>query len=712
MAPPKWQGFQFQSFIPGVEQLLDINEVVGPVVDFLQQISDFLNLIKSFLFEFSDPIAALVDTLLQELIALTESLRQLGVYYLELLPNFQKDPDLNQIKGGSQAFIRRIGASLTDSEDPNRPQFGTNDIMGGVVLAIEARNVGELVKTINKIQQFFGRAKAAQPASPTNLTAQPADTNGNPITASSTNYEVGGVLLEWSVPGELTPFTLPESFLIERSQMKQGLLQETEQTLDTYTNLQEEGVQKLKVPVRRLGVQFSEWEAVAKVDPGAAAISVPTQDPSTFGVANIEDPGFLGDVVLALRSEDDFSFFDSTAQQGQTYYYRVRSLYEDIEVEKIVKEGVVGGAVVSEPSTPVTAAVPFTPTKLPEGAEGQRVSFREAMGDLYRAAYVLQFYRTADELANLTPAIATPTGTESLPEIDARSLFDYLNVVFDRGIPLDAIISDVASTINGWVERFSNRAANQLMRRPPTTDLFASVYAPNRDRLRELWLLFIANISTTDIQGSVLTPDPNIPFATENDRETVLRMINLVKELGVFPGTPPNWETIRLFEDFMPIVDELLGAVSEKLRGFITGGQGVVKDVGEYIDFLNRRIAFLIEFIEDLEETLQLLVNTDFGVYFLNIIPNSGGVNYFMNALQTAESAPESSNLSAILDGEGVELPPGSANIPPGPGGGPNDYTAGLVLAYGSPSAESFSFGGTQAQFEATKAAFELLFGG
>ena len=698
----KWEGIRSQQLIPGNVFSYDFGEVLGPVTTFLQSVADFLGLVKSFLFDFGNPLSAVIDTLLQEIVDLLTGMRQTGIFFLSLLPNFSTDPELLQIKGGYDAFVRRITASLGDSEDSNRPQFGPTNLMGGVIFALDTDNIGELTQISTKINGFLNRAKAAQPAAPINVTARPADTEGEPIATGPTlgTFEVGGALLEWQTPGLLTTFSLPSFFLVERSSRKQGLLQETQVPLDTFANIEVPGDQSETVPIRKFGVQHSEWEVVAKVTPASAAFTteqIPTQD--EFGLLHFPDDteNDLSTLLLSVRSEDTFSFFDPTAKQGETYYYRVRSLYEEVSNEKIVDLKVVGGDILSEPSSPTSVAIPFTLAKLPTDPDtGKDTSIHKAMLVLYRAAYALQFYRLETEFPG-----ASPLGTESVPEIDARNLFGWLNVITGKGVPADKVGVKSAQDISNFISAFSNRAANQLIKRPQAADLFTSVYVTKDTQLRLLWDAFSETLVATNVADLIQTP-PDI--GTDTDRAYTLKMINLVRNLGKFTGAPPNWEGVRLLEDLFPYVEKYLAQAVTWLQGLIKGGQGIVTDVKDYIEFLESKVDFLLQFIESLETTLQFLVTTDFGAYILNIPPETGGVNYFTDVLLNAEKASGAPINETIFDEDGIKLPPGALSASPGPSGGANDYTAGLVLAYGSQS-------GADATFEATRAAFEAFFG-
>lgn len=719
--PPKWQGVRLQQILPGGALAIDLSSVVEPITTFLQGVSGFLDLVKQFLFDFTNPIQALLDVLIQQIVDLIEGLRQTGLFVLPLLPNFSGDIELTQISGGFNGFKQRIAASLTDTEDGNRPQFGPADLMGGVVLAFDTQNLGEMIETITRIYGFFDRAIAAKPSAPINLQVVPANKDGKELEPSkvTTSSKIGGALLRWGLPGLLQPFTIPEKFLIERSSVKSGALQTTEVEIDTFanlSNLSSSGVQTLKVPVTQHGVQHSTWKPIGKIDPGVAILTSAPPKPDEFGLLHNATARPLPDVVISVIPDGTYTFFDPTAAEGQTYYYRVRSLYKDVPSEKIVKGQVVQGALMSEPCPPASVSIPRTPEEMPKDEAGESVTLQTAMLDLYRAAYALQFYRTEAEFASAL--FGPPIGTETLTRLDARHLFTYLDFVEGKGVPLDTLLGNAFKTISSYIERFSQRTAVRLARRPQAADVFTAAYSQHQILLRGRWNSFVATEEAkTDLKGFLQTPPQ--PPVSDTDRATILHLVNLVERLEAYPGAPPNWESARLIEDFLPFLDEYLTIATEFLRGLQGGASGIIKDVKDYIDFLQRKVDFLLELLESIETTLQLIVALDVGLYVLWVPPKTGGVAYFMDAFLNAEPTDTQVITEPVYDANGVVEVSGSSEVKAGPGGGAKDYTAGIVMAFGSFTAgiaeddngDLTPFKDTQDQFEATKVAMNLLFG-
>jgi hypothetical protein len=425
--------------------------------------------------------------------------------------------------------------------------------------------------------------------------------------------------------------------------------------------------------------------------------------------------------VYNTIADGSYTFWDTTAAEGQTYYYRVRSLYKDAPSENIVNGKVTTSKNVSEPTPPASVSIPLTPTAPPKDADGDEISLLDAVLDLYRAAYAFQFYRTEKEF---TDAGETPLlGIETLTQIDARHLFDYLLVVDGKGVPLDDLVGDVFDTISSYIATTTNRIAVRLGRRPAAASSFMAAYATQATMLRSTWEAYKETANKDDLKRFIDDPPSFEEVAQtsfEAQRKQTILLINLVSQLEAYPGAPPNWEGIRLIEDILPFLDQHLTTLTQWLRGFQKGTQGIINDIKEYIDYLQRKVEFLLDFLESIEELLQFIVAIDVGMYLLWIPPKQGGVTYFLNAFMAAEPAETTPILEPTYDEDGVLQPAGSSEVGPGPGGGPSDFTAGFLLTFGSPSAgvaedddgDFLPFKGVAGQYEATKAAMELLFGG
>jgi len=121
MADGQWGTLTFE--VP--DFMKDARDSINSVAEFLVTALDIaliaLKLAKAFLIGLIDPIAALVNSLVNEIEGLLRDLQQLGIYITgdwKLL----KWP-FDELKGGFSEYERRMIARLTDQTDPTRPDL-------------------------------------------------------------------------------------------------------------------------------------------------------------------------------------------------------------------------------------------------------------------------------------------------------------------------------------------------------------------------------------------------------------------------------------------------------------------------------------------------------------------------------------------------------------------------------------------------------------
>lgn len=136
-----------------------LRAIINSIVDFILAVLDIalaiLNLIKTFLKSFLDPIVALVQAIIDELIALIRSFRDIGLYFTGdwgLL-----EYPFEDLKGGFGEYERRMVSRLTDRTDPTRPQASSSVQTFAVFfyLSVDASGIHRLIGFINQILRFF-----------------------------------------------------------------------------------------------------------------------------------------------------------------------------------------------------------------------------------------------------------------------------------------------------------------------------------------------------------------------------------------------------------------------------------------------------------------------------------------------------------------------------------------------------------------------------
>jgi hypothetical protein len=151
----QWGTVTFQ--IP--DQLEAVRDKINTTAEFLVSVLDIaltaLELVKTFLVGYLDPIGALVAAIIAEVESLVTDMRQLGIYITgdwKLL----KWP-YNDLQGGFQDYQRRMIGRLTDTTDPTRPDVSANTKVLAMFFYMSANtsDVDRLVVFVRKLMAFF-----------------------------------------------------------------------------------------------------------------------------------------------------------------------------------------------------------------------------------------------------------------------------------------------------------------------------------------------------------------------------------------------------------------------------------------------------------------------------------------------------------------------------------------------------------------------------
>ncbi len=159
-------------------------------------------------------------------------------------------------------------------------------------------------------------------------------------------------------------------------------------------------------------------------------------------------------------------------------------------------------------------------------------------------------------------------------------------------------------------------------------------------------------------------------FADPAVRKNIVAGINFLKSLN-FQGTPPDWISVSLL-DIIPWSGQILYDLIAKIQALIDAFKGVVQEIINFINMIERKINTLEQFIEYLISILNFLLNLEVGFYLLPVPSIEGDVSAWLSTIDQA-----------------------TGNVPPS---GPSGYTAGICLAYLAPDVSEIA------------AAFALLF--
>lgn len=154
----QWGTVTFQ--IP--DQLESVRDKINTTAEFLVSVLDIaltaLELVKTFLVGYLDPIAALIAAIIAEVEALVTDMRQLGIYITGDW-GLMKWP-FKDLQGGFQDYQRRMIGRLVDMTDPTRPDVSANTKVLAMFfyLSADVSDVDRLVAFIRQLMAFFNQS--------------------------------------------------------------------------------------------------------------------------------------------------------------------------------------------------------------------------------------------------------------------------------------------------------------------------------------------------------------------------------------------------------------------------------------------------------------------------------------------------------------------------------------------------------------------------
>jgi hypothetical protein len=142
--------------------LEDTRESINSVAEFLLEFLDIalsaLQLLKAFAVGSLDPIAALVQAIIDQVSTLLADLQNLGIYITgdwALLESPYQD-----LRGGYSEYERRMIARLTDKTDPTRPDISGNaSVLGAFFyLSVDYSGISRLVQFVEQLLDLFNQS--------------------------------------------------------------------------------------------------------------------------------------------------------------------------------------------------------------------------------------------------------------------------------------------------------------------------------------------------------------------------------------------------------------------------------------------------------------------------------------------------------------------------------------------------------------------------
>lgn len=225
---------------PGIPpEFLAPIEVIQALLDALLIVLNIalaiLQVVKAFLVGFLDPLAAIIQLIIDEILDFLTDLRQLGLY---ISGDTRLTPDFEDILGGFQAYERRMIGRLTDRSDPTRPDFtgASACIAIFTYTSVDVSSVQQLINVINKLLGFFGQTVPVRAyTTPTALRVSYGLDGASlytfgPLTKALQEGTPDTANLRWQMapPPSGTqvrfPSMAPKGFLLEISTVPDGLL--------------------------------------------------------------------------------------------------------------------------------------------------------------------------------------------------------------------------------------------------------------------------------------------------------------------------------------------------------------------------------------------------------------------------------------------------------------------------------------------------------
>jgi len=241
-----------------------INTASGMVVSTLNVALTVLDVLKTFAVGYLDPIQAILNAVIAEIEKSISDLDQIGLYLSGDFNLFT--PPFDQLKGGYQAYERRMISRLTDRSDPTRPDVSEATTVFGIFLysSVDAvQQIADLIRFAKEFSKFWnsdqGKPKFLAP--PVQLDAKYGADAANVLEFEKikaffkkSNKPPQAAQLSWTLSQTQTKssaFTVslpgPHAFLVEVSTIPDGIKIFYERPVPDTPNVTGKGDQKVQL---------------------------------------------------------------------------------------------------------------------------------------------------------------------------------------------------------------------------------------------------------------------------------------------------------------------------------------------------------------------------------------------------------------------------------------------------------------------------------
>jgi len=136
----EWEPANVEDFVPSeIKDLADsMADLISPIADIYDKAADAVELAADFMIVYVDPIRALVQTFVEEVVNFLGDLRTAGVYVLPVAPLNTSD------RIGMEGLIKAVSTSFDDLADADRPQFSESAELVGYVILVGSDDISTL----------------------------------------------------------------------------------------------------------------------------------------------------------------------------------------------------------------------------------------------------------------------------------------------------------------------------------------------------------------------------------------------------------------------------------------------------------------------------------------------------------------------------------------------------------------------------------------
>lgn len=687
----EWKGFSL-----GVKPFVDpiagaLASGLGSLVALIEVAVAVLDALASLMVVSGNPLSAIFRALLAEIQALIDNLQHSGVYGLFVIP--REWGEIPEYKGGYLGFERTFINSFYDLSDPERPQIPASGDMGGIIFVLSAPNPAEFLRKIDKLLKFIKMPVDLKYPAPVGVRMRVSNSFGVPIEDAFWAWDKDAIAnslrLEWQEPRAsrdvLVDIFAHSKFYIEKSKTRQGLL--------GVRRVQEHGK---KTPLDKMAEDKNPLYEVARYpDKGGSPITY-WEPALPAGQEFVE----MGDLLDFSQNRLNFitgsyTYVFQNVKKGTEhgYYYRVRcvpsqtklvkrratviagpagEVQEGVEVYELQLDGK-PSAHLSPPSAIVYGVIPDVDPDF---------DLPTALLNTYRIAYLLRMDTSVDHPRTGVPALGSgllkddPLHGSLFTQSNVKSVYETIwnkdgSEVHFVSVPLKEGLDEARTYADAKHNLGKSLAADPLSFDPfggadefllPRADLSAAqalIRAIDRKVDNKIKMLLPKMLGSDSLregfQGAYRQYEAEIlrvmgdTGVTTADLvgDTPLRqhVFELLQITGnPVAGTPPNWESIKVFEDLLPAVHDVLGQLYGSIAALDRMMADTLAELRASVEAAKDRLYTLTAMLSKIEMLIAILdelAKLDINMSMLWIPPAGGGTPAFIKAFQAAGRKPD-----------------------------------------------------------------------